>query len=91
MDFKKLYETLEKENMYVDTIRNYGIPGVPLDPGVISICITWGDWKHDHLRLDNIMEGLGYTHITTNVTEEDGSDAYSATHYYCEAKDEEGL
>ena len=72
----ELYKILESKQMYVDIVRDYDLPRV------IGVQVTWGDWKHDHLRLDMIMEELGYTHITTNVTEEDGSDAYSAIHYY---------
>lgn len=51
----------------------------------ICLEINWGDWKHEHLCakwiagevLDTL--GLKYT-ITSQVTEEDGSDCYSAIH-----------
>ena len=36
---------------------------------ILCIDISWGDWKHDHARLKW-------------VTEENGSDCYSATHYF---------
>ena len=49
--------------------------------------ITWGDWKHEHWRSDVIVsEELAalFPNFTisldTEVTEEDGSDCYSAYH-----------
>lgn len=47
-----------------------------------SITIEWGDWKHDHGLCRSIMEDLGYLFLDENVTEEDGSDCYSAIHHY---------
>lgn len=54
-------------------------------PLYIEVEINWGDWKHEHLRCkwltDEFLEKLGMTaHIATEVTEEDGSDCYSAIH-----------
>lgn len=49
--------------------------------------INWGDWKHDHLFGDRIIRdsvgNLGFIvrDIDEEVTEEDGSDCYSSTHY----------
>ncbi len=49
--------------------------------------IQWGDWKHDHAYLDYlvtnylILKGIGYV-ASEVVDEEDGSDCYSATHYF---------
>lgn len=49
----------------------------------IGIEIQWGDWKHDHAYLDYIMaETFPGVKVQTEVTEEDGSDCYSAIHYY---------
>ena len=47
-----------------------------------GIHVYWGDWKHDHLRLDKVMKNNGIDLVTTVITEDDGSDAYSATHYF---------
>ena len=47
-----------------------------------SIEIIWGDWKHAHLRADYLMEQFGFKAVSENVTEEDGSDCYSAIHVY---------
>lgn len=49
--------------------------------------ITWGDWKHHHLRADLLVEEFfkekGLTILQEEYTiEEDGSDCYSAEHYY---------
>ncbi|MBE6121158.1 MAG: hypothetical protein E7190_00410 [Erysipelotrichaceae bacterium] len=48
----------------------------------IGVDITWGDWKHDHLRCDWIMEELGYALVEVYDIEENGSDCYSATRRY---------
>lgn len=47
-----------------------------------EVHIEWGDWKHDHARLDYLMANIGYMKTNEEVTDEDGSDCYSATHYY---------
>lgn len=51
----------------------------------LCVDISWGDWKHDHWCADEltreVLDEMGYKYtITTQVTEEDGSDTYSATH-----------
>ena len=50
----------------------------------VAVEIFWGDWKHEHLRLEwlvreNIPE---LKHIEAVTTEEDGSDCYSAVHKF---------
>lgn len=50
--------------------------------GTIEIPVSWGDWKHSHLFLKHLMGKLGYTQIEERLTEEDGSDSYSATHFF---------
>ena len=50
--------------------------------GLKCVSISWGDWKHEHLWCKNLMEYLGYKEIGSKVTEEDGSDCYSAIHYF---------
>ena len=44
--------------------------------------IEWGDWRHQHLWARDLMSYLGYVEIGSKVTEEDGSDCYSAEHYF---------
>lgn len=56
--------------------------------------IVWGDWKHDHIRLWYLMyeffRDRGYTiERDIEVTEEDGTDTYSAEHYYTIQGDDE--
>ncbi len=48
----------------------------------VAVSISWGDWKHSHLWARDLMSYLGYMEIGNKVTEEDGSDCYSATHYF---------
>lgn len=52
------------------------------DMPVLVVDIEWGDWRHQHLWARDLMSYLGYTEIGNKVTEEDGSDTYSAEHYY---------
>lgn len=53
------------------------------DGGVaVAVDISWGDWKHQHLWARDLMSYIGYVEIGNKVTEEDGSDCYSATHYF---------
>ena len=57
--------------------------------GTLYIDIQWGDWKHDHGWCDYLIEEFFnkkpeiYKVVSAvNVTEENGSDCYSATHTY---------
>ena len=57
--------------------------------GNLYINIQWGDWKHDHWYADVLIEDffkdkdeVREIFYGINVTEEDGSDCYSATHIY---------
>ena len=52
------------------------------DRKVIVVSIEWGDWRHSHMWGTDLMKYLGYTEIGNRVTEEDGSDCYSAEHYF---------
>ena len=48
----------------------------------LVISIEWGDWKHDHKRVDYLMAKKNYLCVEEEITEEDGSDCYSSNHYY---------
>ena len=63
-----------EEDMYCEINEN--------ENGCISIEIEWGDWKHDHRWCNDLMSYIGYECRDEVVTEEDGSDCYSATHYF---------
>lgn len=52
------------------------------DMPVVDVDIHWGDWKHDHLRAKWIMEEKGAICLGDVVTEENGSDCYSAVHHF---------
>ena len=56
--------------------------------GSIIISVSWGDWRHSHMFLRNLMEYLGYKQMAEILTEEDGSDCYSADHIYVHKDDE---
>lgn len=51
---------------------------------MVAVEVIWGDWKHEHGRLDYLMKQNfpNLRSIHTATTEEDGSDYYSAIHYY---------
>lgn len=77
----------------VDKVLRNGVGAICEGPYTTSfqncfnVDIIWGDWKHDHLRADYLIKEyfkkLGYeVSVNEEVTEEDGSDTYSATHYY---------
>lgn len=73
---------LKDKNCYhtADVIHSDGIDKIYFE-------ITWGDWKHDHLRTEYLVkqfcEEKGYSvECEVIVTEEDGSDTYSAEHRY---------
>lgn len=72
---KKIYETLTAHNVISEVYQFLTLP-------VFCVEISWGDWKHDHLRADNLIQEIGGRLIRTSVVEEDGSDCYSAVHYY---------
>ena len=55
-------------------------------PAILSFEIFWGDWKHAHKWFDHkvrqFLTSEGYdVQIVEVVTQEDGSDCYSAIHY----------
>ncbi|MGN0532993.1 MAG: hypothetical protein ACI4IK_01425 [Eubacterium sp.] len=51
--------------------------------GLVEILIEWGDWKHEHLALNCLInENFNVVVSMEKTTEEDGSDCYSAIHLY---------
>ena len=75
----KTYEIegyLRDNHLWCDVYRYMDLP-------VAVVSIHWGDWKHEHLRCDYLMEQkFGASKIKVEVTEENGSDCYSADRYY---------
>jgi hypothetical protein len=45
------------------------------------IVTMFGDWKHEHGRLDYVMEKEGYTAVDEDI-EDNGSDCYRSTHTF---------
>ena len=52
---------------------------------IVVVNIDWGDWRHSHLWARDLMRYLGYVQVGVVVTEEDGSDCYSAEHTFVKA------
>lgn len=57
------------------------------DDDTIIVEVIWGDWKHEHAYLDwlarQFFNKRGYkVNVYSHITEEDGSDCYSANHYF---------
>ena len=74
----RIYTYLRDNGFYDDGVWYEKI----LDTQLIRIAKDWGDWKHDHGWLDDLMSYLGYDVFGCVVTEEDGSDCYSAEHIF---------
>lgn len=72
--YEQIENALRQNGLYADDIE--------LDGLIVKISIEWGDWKHEHLNCKRTMILLGLTYMSTEVTDEDGSDCYSATHYF---------
>ena len=80
--------SVEEENKLADDIEKYLTDNqlYPVDVFAadtrVMVELHWGDWKHDHLRCDSLMKAKGYGLVEEEVTEEDGSDCYSAIRHY---------
>lgn len=73
---RRIYELMREAHISGEIVINNG--------NMVAIEVFWGDWKHQHLRLDWLMEEAfsNIKNIFEEVTESDGSDCYSAIHYY---------
>ena len=71
----RIFHFLDDNGVYAEVY-------VVRDTTAIEVNIEWGDWKHQHLWARDLMSYLGYTEIGNRVTEENGSDCYSAIHYF---------
>jgi len=75
----KVENALRDKNVYADVY--FGLDD--FDNEVMKIDISWGDWKHDHLRAKWVVMdvlGINVRRWDEIVTESDDSDCYSATH-----------
>lgn len=50
--------------------------------GDVWVNVVWGDWKHDHIYLVNVMKENGYIRTSLVITEEDDTDAYTAEYLF---------
>lgn len=79
-DFAKELDTYFMDNHRYYCVYEYD--------GKLCIDIEWGDWKHDHLFADCIVEkkaeenGWALIACMNNITADNGSDCYSAEHEY---------
>ena len=84
----KLNERYEKRMKYCEKAREAlkelycDVEPAMFGSDDVIVEIHWGDWKHSHLRADWLMEQAGFEFCGENVTEEDGSDCYSAMRFY---------
>lgn len=71
---EKVQKLLDGEDVFAEVWpSNTGLPAC-------IVSIRWGDWKHEHLRAKWLCEQHGGYVMSSAVTEEDGSDCYSAEH-----------
>lgn len=81
--YKNVVTKLNEVNVPYDDF-NY------INENSFEIHISWGDWKHEHLRADClIFDNLGFVCVNERVDEEDGSDCYSAWRVYEKVEIEE--
>lgn len=71
---QKLTEYLNDNGIHAEVIETSSTE--------ITVIINWGDWKHEHQWADKLMEYLDYHEESIEITEENGSDCYSAKHNY---------
>lgn len=76
---KEIYDAMRANDMHYEMWVHNDLP-------VVEVQIDFGDWRHEHQYLDYWMEETfkkyHMTKLSTIVTEEDGSDCYSARHRY---------
>lgn len=72
-------EKLMEENGIMGGLDDYNE-----EKKMVAVEVTWGDWKHEHARLDWLMWRTfdDLKNVSVVTTEEDGSDCYSAIHFY---------
>jgi len=72
---KAIGDILKNNNMFYD----YSVDS----NGIIEITVENGDWKHDHIRLRNLMSKMNYVFYGRYVPdEENGDDSFSAVYLY---------
>ena len=82
MTKEKIYEAMEKAEKVLNDNNIYADIDQFMDIPAITVHINWGDWKHEHICARLALEEAGFIYVRSETTEEDGSDCYSATHYF---------
>ena len=77
---ERIYKYLNDNKIFPEDVRKTYDDIADVNYTVVGI--SWGDWKHEHQRCKHLMYDLGYICEGSIVTEEDGSDCYSADHYF---------
>lgn len=67
--------TFKEHQLFVEEVYQ-------IEDNEILVCISWGDWKYEHLRCGSIMKGLGYMKVQEVITEDNGTDCYSSEHIH---------
>lgn len=72
----KIYDIMRDANLHGEVWHE--------NDHAVAVEINWGDWKHEHARLDWLVrEKLPeLKSVTEETTEENGSDCYSAIHHF---------
>ena len=69
---EKVQKLLDEDDLSAEVWPSFeGLPSC-------IVYIRWGDWKHDHGRMRWLCQQHGGYVMRQVVTEEDGSDCYSA-------------
>ncbi len=81
---EKIYEIIDRLNA---ELNKYHLETAYKSLDKICIEINWGDWKHNHLCtkwiVEEVLDMMGFSGqytMTEEITEENGSDTYSALH-----------
>ena len=74
----RVEKTLEDAGIFAYVGKDYDYRGRVL----ITVEITMGDWKHDHLRAKWLIAELGGKHESEDVTNDTESDTYGAIHRF---------
>lgn len=75
---ENIEKTLQELSRSEDFLFDYSITSET----ECEVLIEWGDWKHEHGYLDYLMKKNGFIKVDEKITEEDGSDCFSAIHYF---------
>ena len=79
----QILDLLRKNNLYYDVSVVMQEPIETSNNYVAYIQVDAGDWKHEHLALDALInKNFDVTLKYEEITDEDGSDTYSSEHRY---------